>query len=59
MDVHGEPDRGLQQGSQLLFSAKNYALIQRLWLCHEITETVSRDVENSRGGHDLSHWDMF
>ena len=59
LDVHGEPDRGLITGSQLFFNEASYARLRRLWISHEIAETVSRDVQNSPSIRDTANWEYF
>jgi len=56
LDSHGEPDRGLHQGTQLLMSESAYAELRRQWLGHEIAEKIGR-IQSLKNFNDP--WEIF
>ena len=56
LDSHGEPDKGLHQGTQLLLSESAYEELRRQWLGHEIAEKIGR-IQSLRNYNDP--WEIF
>lgn len=56
LDSHGEPDKGLHQGTQLLLSESAYEELRRQWLGHEIAEKIGR-IQSLKNYNDP--WEIF